>query len=96
MAPDATNSLTNERIAEATDEDVRECNNWLEKLRHRAASEPTGTLRVTVEQLNDIHAEYRKLLARLERVEEELIFRRTIWGRMNWRKLCAAWRRPKA
>ena len=72
MAPDATNSLTNERIAEATDEDVRECNNWLEKLRHRAASEPTGTLRVTVEQLNDIHAEYRKLLARLERVEEEL------------------------
>lgn len=59
-------------MTEATDEDVRECNNWLEKLRHRAASEPTGTLRVTVEQLNDIHAEYRKLLARLERVEGEL------------------------
>lgn len=56
-------------MTEATDEEVRECNNWLEKLRHRAASEPTGTLRVTVEQLNDIHAEYRKLLARLERVE---------------------------
>lgn len=59
-------------MTEATDEEVRECNNWLEKLRYRAASEPTGTLRVTVEQLNDIHTEYRKLLARLERVEREL------------------------